>query len=141
MNWINSICHYINSKKQYAIDVAQIAGFFTAVFVLMVAITTMEDTQNQINVLKNISNSTQKQLFELENTVKEIQQQTLVSAYINGGIHNVVLEKCSINQKQLQKGADFETFLYLKPILVGENRAQTVVPARIFGDLEFSGKK
>lgn len=99
---------------------------------------TLTETQNQVNELKKIAESNVKQVTILESTLQEIQHQTIVNAYENGGKFDVLIDGCGKGEI-IDENGDYLVQLSYDPIMVTEKGTYTTVPFRIFFTYWFSG--
>lgn len=104
-------------------------------FTLVQVQSSIDTTEKLIELVESNKNQTRA----LEETIKEIQHQTIVDAYANGGTFNVKFERCSFSSHFDPEGNFIGTMLNIKPIMINEKNAQTIVPFYIFIDYEFSG--
>lgn len=117
----------------------QIGILVVAVVALLIATATMIDTKDQIKELKNLVTTNTKQAEILESTLKEIQHQTIVNAYVNGGQFDVKFQQCGKGEKYDEARNYLGQYLHPIPIMVNGDSVQTIVPFYIFFNFEFYG--
>lgn len=103
------------------------------------AILQLQSGIDTTNNLAELIHTNQEQTKALQETIEEIQHQTIVNAYANGGTYDVQFERCSFSEHFDQDENFIGTSLNVKPIMVTNQGVQTIVPFYIFVDYEFSG--
>lgn len=100
----------------------------------------VKQNNQTVGHLGELVESNKQQITTLENLVKEIQHQSLVTAYTSGGVHDVKIDICSTFEMTDPDQNFLGKFLKIRPILVTEKGVQSIVSARMFIHLEFIGK-
>lgn len=129
-------------RRRAAVDAAEIAGFAAVVITLIVTIFIMDDAKDQVTVLQDLVESNINQTKAMQELLLETQHQTILNAYANGGMFDLVIDHCSTSGEKHDADGNFiNRYISFKPIMVSESGAQTIVPFRIFADLVFEGKE
>lgn len=124
--------------------IAALVAIITLPYIVINMNVSIEQLKSSIIATENLSElieSNKNQTRALQDTIKEIQHQTVVNAYNSGGNFDVKITRCSFTEHTDQFDLHLGYSVSFKPVMVTENGVETTVPFRIFSDLEFKEKE